>query len=277
MPNRIVREGILTSDRVNSLEPREEVFYRRLLSIVDDYGRYDARPPILRAQLYPLQLDRTRESDVARGLAACEKASLIRCYEVEGKPYLEVMDFGQKVRTIASKWPHPPTHASTCAQMRADARLDGGADEGASPPTPPRGGGTDGFDHFWAVYPRKVGKRKAEALWKRLNLSSMADSVIAAVEAHKRSQQWQDEAGKYVPHPTTWLERGGWEDDVGGGASAREPKALWERCRHTLSYGGKTLPKADVGYDPSHGLVRKGDPPELWVPLDRLGEVVVDA
>lgn len=124
MPTRLIREGILTSDSVNSLSPQDEVFYRRLMSIVDDYGRYDARPAILRAQLFSLQLDRIRESDVVRGLAACEKASLIRCYEVEGKQYLQLEKFGQQVRAKSSKWPDPPADDNGCKQMRADAHLD---------------------------------------------------------------------------------------------------------------------------------------------------------
>ncbi len=39
MPNRIIREGILTSEAVNSLSWEAEVFFRRLLSVVDDFGR----------------------------------------------------------------------------------------------------------------------------------------------------------------------------------------------------------------------------------------------
>lgn len=35
MPSRILREGILTSERVNALAPLEELFYRRLMSVVD--------------------------------------------------------------------------------------------------------------------------------------------------------------------------------------------------------------------------------------------------
>ena len=56
MPNRIVREGILTSERVELLSWAEEVFYRRLMSVVDDFGRYYARPELLRAACYPLLL-----------------------------------------------------------------------------------------------------------------------------------------------------------------------------------------------------------------------------
>ena len=51
MPTRLLREGILDSERVNRLNAAEEVFYRRLMSKVDDHGFYDARSAILRAYI----------------------------------------------------------------------------------------------------------------------------------------------------------------------------------------------------------------------------------
>jgi hypothetical protein len=44
MPNRELREGILTSERINALTFPAEVFYRRLMSVVDDFGRCPAHP-----------------------------------------------------------------------------------------------------------------------------------------------------------------------------------------------------------------------------------------
>jgi hypothetical protein len=63
MPTRLVREGIISSDRVDKLDWQAEVFYRRLLNKVDDHGLYDARPSVLRSSLYPLRVDRVREAD----------------------------------------------------------------------------------------------------------------------------------------------------------------------------------------------------------------------
>jgi hypothetical protein len=57
VPNRILRDGILTSEAVASLDWASEVFYRRLYSIVDDYGRHEAGHQLLRAKCYPLQTD----------------------------------------------------------------------------------------------------------------------------------------------------------------------------------------------------------------------------
>jgi hypothetical protein len=123
MPNRIIREGIITSETVNSLSWEAETFYRRLLSVVDDFGRFDARPSVLRSALYPLKLDSMREDSVQRCLKSCEAARLVVLYSVEGKEYLEVTNFRQQVRSKKSKYPAPDAHMhSRCAahaqQMR---------------------------------------------------------------------------------------------------------------------------------------------------------------
>lgn len=106
MPTRLIREGILTSERVASLSWEAEVFYRRLLSLVDDYGLSDARPSVLRSALYPLQLEKMSECNVQRCLAACETAGLILLFTRNGKSFLMVRDFGQSLRS-APKYPLP--------------------------------------------------------------------------------------------------------------------------------------------------------------------------
>ena len=115
MPNRIIREGILTSEAVNSLSWEAEVFFRRLLSVVDDFGRFDARSSVLRSALYPLKLDSMREDSVQRCLKSCEAARLVVLYSIEGQEYLEVTNFRQQVRSKKSTDPAPDAHMrSTC-------------------------------------------------------------------------------------------------------------------------------------------------------------------
>jgi hypothetical protein len=119
MPNRILRDAILTSESVAALDWAAEVFYRRVMSVVDDYGRTEAGHQLLRAKCYPLQTDSVRVADIARWMAACQKSGLILVYGVNGKQYLEVCKFGQQVRS-ASKCPAPD---SSCNQLLADAHL----------------------------------------------------------------------------------------------------------------------------------------------------------
>lgn len=131
MPNRILREGILTSERIEQLGWAEEVFYRRLMSVVDDFGRYYARPSLLLAACYPLLLQKVSDSDIEKWLTACVNAALVRVYSAQdGKRYLMLLDFNQQVRATKSKYPPPPSDcAADATQMlstgAASAHLGG--------------------------------------------------------------------------------------------------------------------------------------------------------
>ena len=76
--------------------------------------------------------------------------------------------------------------------------------------------GDAGFAGFWAAYPRKVGKRDAERVWAKLR--PPLSKVLAALEVWRNSGDWRREGGRYIPHPATWLNRGGWEDEASAGA-----------------------------------------------------------
>lgn len=68
------------------------------------------------------------------------------------------------------------------------------------------------FDLFWKAYPKKVGKGAAETSWARAKINGDFDSVIAALERQKQSEQWQKDGGQFIPNPATWLNQKRWED-----------------------------------------------------------------
>lgn len=120
MPTRLLREAILDSERVCSLTFPAEVFYRRLMSVVDDFGRFDGRFSVLRSRLYPLQVEKVREADIERWIAECEKAGLIVLYADAGKQYLLFKNLGEP-RAKESKYPPPPAKSEYRAQTKTDA------------------------------------------------------------------------------------------------------------------------------------------------------------
>ena len=77
MPNRILKDSICTSPNIDALSREAEVFFYRLLVQCDDYGRMDARPAILRAKCYPLQVDTVSQDDIRRWFAELVCAELI--------------------------------------------------------------------------------------------------------------------------------------------------------------------------------------------------------
>lgn len=133
MPNRVIREGILTSEAINNLTPGAELFYRRLMNKADDFGRYDGRPAILLGELYALKLEKGEVSidDVKGWIAECEAEGVVTTYDSGGKRCIVIHKFDQRVRAAASKWPQPPSDDSTSRTIAANVGLDEDEDEGA--------------------------------------------------------------------------------------------------------------------------------------------------
>jgi len=71
------------------------------------------------------------------------------------------------------------------------------------------------FLKFWETYPKKVGKGNAERAFLKLSPDdSMFSIILNAVIAQSKSEQWQSDGGKYIPHPATWLNGKRWEDEI---------------------------------------------------------------
>jgi len=122
MPTRILREGINDSRAVNLLSLRGEVFYRRLMSVVDDFGRFEADVELLRGELFKRQLaDWTIELvaaalDEASATKSDDGQPLVVVYRVGHKNYLQISNFGQRVRS-KSKYPSPEVPARFAVEL----------------------------------------------------------------------------------------------------------------------------------------------------------------
>lgn len=226
MPSRIIREGILSSERINALKPLSELFYRRLMSVVDDFGRFSANPTLLRSSCYPLLIDDVKEVDITKHLAACVDVGLIVAYEVDHKKYLQMLDFRQQRRAEKSKYPEPPQQGS-CDQMNTDAKqmisnvhlgvcVDVVEDVVDTSSLKDQKVEELNFDRFWKAYPRKVGKNDALKSWKKINPSKeLVDKMIFTLAWQGSSKDWVKDDGKFIPHPSTWLNAGRWDDEPG--------------------------------------------------------------
>ena len=223
IPNRILKESICISDTVDKLDWFSEVFFYRLIVNVDDYGRMDARPAILRARLFPLKSISDRK--IADTLQTLSEAGCVELYEVGGSPYLCLpsWDRHQTIRAKRSKFPAPPS-ASNCKQMHADACRcsrnpiqSESESESVSESEPPTGLGAmeRAFERFWRAYPRQQRKYDAWQAWQTLAPDeALTDRIIAAVKATAHSRQWQRECGKFIPNPDNYLTGRRWEDKL---------------------------------------------------------------
>lgn len=84
------------------------------------------------------------------------------------------------------------------------------------------------FNKFWKAYPRKVGKDKCLSWFKRRKVTNeFVEDLIIAIKQQEKSKQWQNK--QYIPHPYTWLNRGGWNDELDYVETPQETiKNRWE-------------------------------------------------
>jgi hypothetical protein len=104
MANRVLRDWT-TSEKIDSLTELSELFFVRLIMKADDHGCFHANPKLLKAALFPLK--DYSENQMALCLKELEQFDIIHVYEHDGRKYLKINDFGQRLRNMVSKFPQP--------------------------------------------------------------------------------------------------------------------------------------------------------------------------
>lgn len=118
MPNRILKESIRTSKKVNALSDFDFRVWSYLITYVDDYGRGSADPELLKGIVFPRRKGIT-ESQIQKAIDNLANAGMVILYCVDGEPYLYFPNWSkhQTIRAKKSRFPEPVT----CVQMQADS------------------------------------------------------------------------------------------------------------------------------------------------------------
>lgn len=226
MPNRILREGILESERIHKIGPMAELFYRRLMSIVDDYGRYAYDIPVLLSRCFPRRPEWADAETISLWAGECREAGLLILYEVNKHKYLEVSDFRQPIRS-KSKWPDPASQMSSICvadveQMKTDiassvsaphtnthTNTNGSKSENGEDLLTKRG------EEFWALMwprtPQAQPKKPAlEIYGRKVTTQDQHLEVLAALKRQRPIEMAK--AGEYRVQATTWLRQERWKD-----------------------------------------------------------------
>lgn len=231
MPNRIIKESAFTSDKISGLTDFEFRLWVGLITAADDFGRVDARPAILKGRIFPLR-ERITYKDIGAGIQRLAAKGCVSLYTVDGKPYLwfPTWEEHQRVRDCKPKYPGP--EEGEMVQISASAAICGNSPQLAAScgliqsnpiqsesnpnPNPTRAGSgeEEQFEVFWKAYPRKVNKQTARKSFSKAIGKVSLETMLCALEKQKRSPQWVRDKGQYIPHPSTWLNQGRWEDEM---------------------------------------------------------------
>lgn len=250
MPNRILRDGIIDSKVFNSLSDDAQLFYYRLISIVDDFGRFEADMELLRVKMFGRSLDRWPLTRVSQALTDVSQAltddghMLVSVYRVASKNYLQINKFNQRLRVKKSKCPPPDGHlsvecqsivghlpASAEAEAEAEAEVESeaethsksGAQNGSiATPRPQLGSVLDQYvlesiGRIAARHPKASGIEIGKRMLMDLMLSATdPEGNIKSIERkHQKfceSNDWIKENHRYCPKLSNWIADGGYMD-----------------------------------------------------------------
>jgi hypothetical protein len=118
MPTRYLKPGIRDSESIDKLSPLAETLFYRLLVTVDDFGRFDARPAMIKANCYPIKESITinKCKDL---LIELKDSGLILIYQTESKTTLQMCKWDNIPRAKESKY---PSMDDTCIQLHTSAK-----------------------------------------------------------------------------------------------------------------------------------------------------------
>jgi len=184
-----------TSEKIDKLTEKAELFFVRLIMKADDHGCFHAHPKLLKAALFPLK--NYSEITIESCLDELAYLEIVKIYEHEGRRYLKIYDFGQRLRNMVSKFPQPDDNSRTI-DGKARPELEYEEEENTKKNTKAANAvvidslpfETDSFRKVWNdwIDYRKEKKQKLTSKTKEMQLRKLgARTEIEAIEMINKS------------------------------------------------------------------------------------------
>jgi uncharacterized protein YdaU (DUF1376 family) len=209
----------------------EDAAYRRLLDHYYSTGKLPANAEILLRICRAISCDeQTAVAKVAAEFFREEDGFLVQdraAAEINKSLYLSGIrsDAGKRGadktnsksagKTPATDAANMPANTPAIADTTTTTTTSSKQHRAASPHGVVAKGEPEGFNTFWSVYPRKVARQEAVKAWQKLNPDAgLQQGIFNALANQTKSEQWRRDAGKFIPHPGTWLNGRRWEDQA---------------------------------------------------------------
>ena len=120
MPNRFLKESILTSETVGDLDHFTWRLFVSLITLADDFGRGKANPAVIKGQVFPLKPE-VSANQIEKSIKILNERGAIKLYQVGDTRYFyfPTWEKHQVCRAKKSKYPAPneDESANKCLQM----------------------------------------------------------------------------------------------------------------------------------------------------------------
>jgi hypothetical protein len=259
MPNRIIKDSISTSDKLARLSDFEFRVWVGLITYVDDAGRGDARPAILKGRLFPLR-ERVTIEDVDQALHALADKGCVSLYQVDGKPYFCFPSWSrhQRIRDVKPKYPPPeqglcdtlPQSAADCGSVRPESKFNPNPNSNPNPkekgaPALPRG------QYGWVKLTDQAYQTLLEELGEE-ECRRCIDYVDESAQSTGNKNRWSDWALVVRKcHRDGWGLKTGRQEEGISRPAAVSPKSAaedMERMRRILALSRQEDQKGGEGH-----------------------------
>lgn len=217
---RSVKPELFLDGKLAQVSIQARYVYVGLFTESDDEGRMLASTKRIAGSLFPHD-DDIGAKEVAVWLAELERLGRIVRYADAETQYFYLPNFHrhQKIsHPTPSRLPAPPEEVLRAAgeapeSLPPDLELGtGNREQGTRSTTTlalPR------FADFYEIFPRHVGRRRAEQAFqtavKRVTKAGGDPSII--LDGARRYAADPNREDEFTAHPSTWLNRDGWEDE----------------------------------------------------------------
>lgn len=190
MPQRFLRPGITTSKKFNRLDWITQSFFIRIITLVDDFGRYEADVFLLRSHCFPR--GGPNGEDISCEQVAALRQHLLSSEMVDfytapdGKEYLQVLQWQERARAEKSKYPE---FDNKCCRL----------DSKCSPPSPspsPSPTSSSSPSSSSAIAHKGSALEMTSNGKTTVELMERATQLLGKLEMRTRHSRWYDRATK---------------------------------------------------------------------------------
>ncbi len=228
--SRNIKPGFFSNEHLAELDFATRLLFIGIWTEADREGRLEDRPRRLKMALFPAD-----SVDIDRMLDDLDHLGFIKRYAVGEVKAIQVINWSKHqnphVKEAKSTIPEMPV-VDACQGNHEESTVQAPGSHSSFPadslsldsgflipdslnPSPAPVDSAELFSRFWKLYPRKVGKDKAEKAWAKLKLTAeLFDTIVSALAKHCLLPGWTKDKGQFIPHAATWLNGKRWEDEV---------------------------------------------------------------
>jgi len=225
---RTIKPEFWTSEQITECSVSARLLFIGLWNFCDDDGRLVDSPKQIKMRIFPG--DDFAAADIEDMLRELAEHRLLVRYIVEEKGYIQIRKWKlhQKInRPNPSNIPEycASNHGTlteysvspTCRKGREGkgielTNVNSCAGSASEPRTTKRKRSSERFTDWWNAYPKKIGRKRCEQIWRTRNLDTMADELISDVQNRMRvDAKWRE---GFIPNPQTYLNGDRWQDEI---------------------------------------------------------------